>query len=52
MELTAACQLPLPCVTTSVADPFVGLEDRDPRDREVYTLIAFLDQIFMCFIFS
>src|SRR6185503_21000857 len=51
IELTAACQFPLPCVTTSVADPFVGLEGRDPRDREVYTLIDVLDQIFMCFIF-
>ena len=41
IELTAACQFPLPRVTTSVADPFVGLEGRDPRDREVYTLIEF-----------
>ena len=31
--------------------PFVGLEGRDPRDREVYTLIEFLDQLFVCFIF-
>jgi hypothetical protein len=31
--------------------PFVGLEGRDPRDREVYTLIELLDQLFVCFIF-
>ena len=52
IESTAACLFPLPCVTTSVADPFVGLEGRDPRDREGYTLYRFLDQIFMCFIFE
>jgi len=29
----------------------VGLEGRDLRDGEVYTLMQFLDQLFMCFIF-
>jgi len=51
IESTDRCWFPLPCVTTSVADPFVGLEGRDPRDREGYTLIEFLDQLFVCFIF-
>ena len=52
IESTDRCRFPLPCVTTSVADPSVGLEGRDPRDREVYTLIESLDQLFVCFIFS
>ena len=51
MESTAACLFPRSGVTAPIADPFVGLEGRDPRDREGYTLIEFLDQLFVCFIF-
>jgi hypothetical protein len=51
-EVTAACFFSRSGVTAPIADPFVGHEGRNPRDREVYTLMRFLDQFFFCFIFS
>src|ERR1700752_2190893 len=41
IESTAPCQLSLSGVTTPIADPFVSLEGRNPRDRESYTPIRF-----------
>ena len=51
IESTAACLFSRSGVTAPIADPFLGLEGRNPRDREVYTPSSFLDQIFVCFIF-
>ena len=48
--LTAACLSPRPCVTTSVADPFVGLEGRDPRDVRVIRECIFKIN-FLCVLF-
>ncbi len=38
-------------VTAPIADPCLGLESRNLRDREVYTPMPSLDQISVCFIF-
>jgi hypothetical protein len=52
IESTAACFFSRSGVTAPIADPFLGLEGRNPRDRKVYTPGLFLDQIFACFIFG
>src|ERR1051326_6413001 len=52
IESTAACLFSRSGVTAPIADPFLGLEGRNPRDRKVYAPGRFLDQIFVCFIFG
>ena len=37
IESTAACLFSRSGVTAPIADPFLGLEGRNPRDRKVYT---------------
>jgi hypothetical protein len=52
MESTAACLSPRSGVTAPIADPSVGLKRRNVRDKDAYTLLSILDQIFACFIFE
>ena len=52
LESTTARQSSRSGVTTPIADPFVSLESRNPRDTESYTPELVLDQIFACFIFA
>ena len=51
MESTAACLSPRSGVTAPIADPSFGLKRRNVRDKDAYTLLSILDQIFACFIF-